>query len=93
MEEFIFEPTESFTWFKEFPNGERKKMGEYHTGNTYNCTRFPIHGDLREKTKEWKAKGMIKIYPLSVGKKFVMTTMEVPVGEIKKPWFKRMVGK
>ena len=67
--ECIFAPTQEFEWRRE----DGFLIGLYVPGNTYNCTRFPVHAKLREKVWEWAQAGMVEIYPLGPFRRFVMT--------------------
>ena len=75
--EFKFKPLEVFSWEREYEDGSKVFIGEYHPGMTYNCTKEPRHDALREKCKEWAEAGLIEIIPLGEGQRFVT----VPLGE------------
>lgn len=68
--EFKFMPTRVFEWWREFPDGERRLIGQYHPGMTYNCTKEPVHDALREKCKGWAQAKDIVIIPLNPGEFF-----------------------
>lgn len=68
--EFKFVPVQEFEWWRDYDDGEKRLVGHYVPGNTYNCTREPRHDMLREKCKEWEAEGKIKKIPLAPGQFF-----------------------
>jgi hypothetical protein len=67
--EFRFYPLESFYWYRGEGN-ERRLVGKYIPGNTYNCTAGERHNELREKCEQWAADGKIRIAYLAPGHSF-----------------------
>lgn len=75
--QFRFMPVgKMFDWVREFPDGEKRLIGQYYPGMTYNCTKEPIHDALREKCKEWLGKGMIRIIELPAGVSLKMVNVQ-----------------
>ena len=70
--EFKFTPLELFEWWRPGPDGEDRLIGQYHPGMTYNCTKNPVHDQLRVKCGEWLEEEKIKIMPLAEGQRFRM---------------------
>lgn len=75
--EFKFEPLVAFEWIREYEDGSKVLVGEYHPGMTYNCSKDPRHDALREQCKVWEAEGKIHISPLKSGQFFKVTTTKV----------------
>ena len=72
--QFRFTPitNDYFDWWRRFDDGEKRHIGRYYPGMTYNCTKEPVHDALREKCKEWLEKEMIAIIPLLPGQSLRM---------------------
>lgn len=66
--EFIFSPLVEFEWAE-----DGRVIGLYVPGNTYNCSRQPVHDRLRAKCAEWQEEGKIEVAPLIGGRQFVVT--------------------
>ena len=73
--EFKFTPLKEFIWDRKYEDGVVVRIGHYHVGNTYNCSRHPRHDALREICKEWEKDGKIKKFPLPPGSR--MKTVNV----------------
>lgn len=73
--EFIFTPTVEFEWVR-----DGQCVGLYVPGNTYNCSRQEVHDALRDKCAKWKDEGKIKVFPLSFGTNFIISTTSSPEG-------------
>ena len=75
IKEFKFAPVEEFEWSREILDDdgeviESTLIGQYLVGNTYNCTKKPIHDALRAKCVEWEKEGKIVITNLPAGQQF-----------------------
>lgn len=73
--EFKFTPLEEFEWWRELTDNDgnvvdRTLIAQYLPGQTYNCTRKPVHDALREKCKQWLDEGKIQIMALPSGQSF-----------------------
>ena len=63
--EFKFFPLEDF---KHEEDGEVK--AHYIPGNSYNCSRDPVHDHLRDLCAGWAKEGKIRVVPLAKGEVF-----------------------
>lgn len=71
--EFKFIPKVKFEYKRKGPDGNDRVIGVYFPGMSYNCSKSPLHDQLREECKKWEANGMITIIPLSGDEQFKIT--------------------
>lgn len=76
MEPISFEcrwaPKVDFEW----TDADGKLVGSYHVGNVYNCSKLPVHANLRVALANWHKAGIVELYPLKYDQSFVITQQE-----------------